>query len=102
MAQLFNKKAEAAAIILRLFLIRGSTSKWAFSSGIGVSDTDTSVEFFFVLIYIIYLQLLEQALFIFQMYFIKIIIYRDDGHVERWLLVLNQQRQTIFVPCQVP
>lgn len=46
MAQLFNKKAEAAAIILRLFLIRGLTSKCAFSSGKGVSDTDTSVEFF--------------------------------------------------------
>lgn len=101
MAQLFNKKAEAAAVILRLFLIRCRRLNVHFLLEKGFQTLIHRLNFF-VLIYIIYLQLLKQALFTFQIYFIKIIIYRDDGYVERWLLVLNQQRQAIFVPCQVP
>lgn len=41
-------------------------------------------------------------IFIFTIYLTKIIMYRNDADVERWLLALNQQRQTLFLLCQFP
>lgn len=100
MAQLFNKKAEAAAITPRLtflqlwfFCQKRSSKNWYISWNCWI------FWFWFTLWY---LQLLEQAPFIFKIHLSKPIICRNDDDIERWLLMLNQQRQTIFVLCQFP
>lgn len=104
MAQLFNKKAEAAAITPRP--TSNFSSAVVFSARRGVSKIDASVEvieFFMVLIYMMTSAAARpDPIFIFTIYLTKIIMYRNDADVERWLLALNQQRQTLFLLCQFP